>query len=63
MGGGFYGLVSGFYGISLELVPMVFFSKSVLVLTWRQIGFMLFFQVIELKLLLSFHGAAEKDLS
>lgn len=38
-GRGVYGLVPGFYGLSLELVPMVFFSKSGLVLKWRQMGF------------------------
>jgi len=43
-GRGFYDLVSGFYGLFLELGPMAFFSQSDLVLKWRQTGFALLFQ-------------------
>ena len=38
LGRGFYDLV---YGLFLEILPMAFFSKSDLVLQWRQIGLML----------------------
>jgi hypothetical protein len=34
-----YGLVSRTYGLSLELVPYRLSLKSVLVLKWRQMGF------------------------
>jgi hypothetical protein len=40
----FYDLLFGFYGLFLELVPKAFFSKSGLVLTQRQMSFMLSFQ-------------------
>jgi hypothetical protein len=41
-----YGLVSGTYSLFLELVPWGLFSKSVLILKWRQMGFMLSFHYI-----------------
>jgi hypothetical protein len=41
-GRGFYDLVSGFYGLFLELVTMAFFSKSGLFLKWSQKGVYVF---------------------